>query len=112
MCKIKKPLYSLKQSPQPWFDRLIKLMKAFGYIQSNSDHTLFLKCKKDKSIALIIYVDDIVVTWHDLEERAALQTYMSQEFKMKDLGLLKYFLGMNWSLKVFLGDGSVYIPER
>ena len=43
---------------------------------------------------LIIYVDDMIMTGNDVDERAALQTDLSREFKMKDLGSLKYFLGI------------------
>ncbi|CAL2265710.1 unnamed protein product [Prunus armeniaca] len=61
---------------------------------SNSDHTLFLKRDEGKITALIVYVDDIIVTGNDAEEQLKLQKYLSQEFEMKDLGDLKYFLGI------------------
>ena len=69
-------------------------MKEFGYKQSNSDHTLFIKHKGGKVTALIVYVDDMVLTGDDPEERKALQQFLASKFKMKDLGQLKYFLGM------------------
>ena len=52
-----------------------------------------------KITALIVYVDDMVVTGNDPEERKALQTHLSREFEMKDLSPLKYFLGIevSWS---------------
>ncbi|RVW86236.1 Retrovirus-related Pol polyprotein from transposon RE1 [Vitis vinifera] len=84
MCKLKKSLYGLKQSPRAWFGRFTKSMRAFGCRQSNSDHTLFLKKKHGKIMTLIVYVDDMVVTRNDLEERKALQNYLSREFEMKD----------------------------
>ncbi|XP_024199234.1 uncharacterized protein LOC112202450 [Rosa chinensis] len=61
VCKLKKSLYGLKQSPRAWFGRFSKSMKAFGYRQSNSDHTLFIKRKSGKITALIVYVDDVNV---------------------------------------------------
>ena len=45
----------------------------------------------------IVYVDDMVVTGKDPEERKALQNYLSREFEITDLGLLKYFLGIEVS---------------
>ena len=45
VCRLKKALYGLKQSPKAWFGRFTKSMINFGYHQSNSDHTLFLKKK-------------------------------------------------------------------
>ena len=62
VCKLKKSLYGLKQSPRAWFGRFSKSMKTFGYRQSNSDHTLFIKRNQGKITALIVYVDDMIVT--------------------------------------------------
>ena len=50
VCKLRKALYGLKQSPRAWFGRFTKSMRNFGYKQSNSDHTLFLKHKEVKSL--------------------------------------------------------------
>ena len=83
-------------------------MKAFGYCQTNSDHTLFLKKQRGKITALIVYVDDMVVTGNDPEEREALQDYLSREFEMKDLGPLKYFLG----IEVSRSDKGIFLSQR
>nr|CAN71214.1 hypothetical protein VITISV_039504 [Vitis vinifera] len=108
VCKLKKSLYGLKQSPRAWFGRFTKSMRAFGYRQSNSDHTLFLKKQHGKITTLIVYVDDMVVTENDLEERKALQNYLSKEFKMKDLGHLKYFLG----IEVSRSSEGIFLSQR
>ncbi|XP_022638433.1 uncharacterized protein LOC111241948 [Vigna radiata var. radiata] len=62
--------------------------------KSNSDHTLFFKRGKGKITALIIYVDDMIVTGNDQDEISSLQQYLAFEFEMKQLGNLKYFLGI------------------
>ena len=64
-CRHRKALYGLKQSLRAWFGRFTAAMKKFDYEQSNSDHTLFLKKKKDRITCLIICVDDIVITGND-----------------------------------------------
>ncbi|KAL6332726.1 hypothetical protein AAG906_014631 [Vitis piasezkii] len=97
VCKLKKSLYGLKQSPRAWFGRFTKSMRAFGYRQSNSDHTLFLKKQHGKITTLIVYMDDMIVTGNDPKKRKALQNYLSREFEMKYLGPLKYFLGIEVS---------------
>ena len=78
-------MYGLKQSPRAWFGRFTSSMKVFGYKQSSYYHTLFIKHKDGKLTMLIIYVDDMIETGNDVDERAALQTYLSREFEMKDL---------------------------
>ncbi|WKA07496.1 hypothetical protein VitviT2T_025316 [Vitis vinifera] len=108
VCKLKKSLYGLKQSPRAWFGRFTKSVRAFGYRQSSSDHTLFLKKQHGKITALIVYVDDMVVTGNDPEERKALQNYLSREFKMKDLGPLKYFLG----IEVSRSSEGIFLSQR
>ncbi|RVW54499.1 Retrovirus-related Pol polyprotein from transposon RE1 [Vitis vinifera] len=108
VCKLKKSLYGLKQSPKAWFGRFTKSMRVFGYRQSNSDHTLFLKKQHGKITALIVYVDDMVVTGNDPKKRKALQNYLSREFEMKYLGPLKYFLG----IEVFRSSEGIFLSQR
>lgn len=43
ICRLKKSLYSLKQSPQAWFDRFAKAIRQQDYKQAQADHTLFYK---------------------------------------------------------------------
>nr|AAB36240.1 retrotransposon peptide {Ty1-copia retrotransposon element, clone Fab 9} [Vicia faba, leaves, Peptide Transposon Partial, 72 aa] [Vicia faba] len=53
VCKLQRSLYGLKQSPRVWFGRLNLAMKKYGFQQSNSDHTLFLKHRQGKVTVLI-----------------------------------------------------------
>ena len=108
VCRLKKSLYGLKQSPRSWFRRFTKSMRAFGYHQSNSYHTLFLKKQHDKITTLIVYVDDMVVIGNDPEEMKNLQNYLSKEFEMKDLGPLKYLLG----IKVSRSKKGIFLSQR
>ena len=41
ICRLKKSLYCLKQSPKAWFERFGKVIKLQGYIQSQADLTMF-----------------------------------------------------------------------
>lgn len=59
-------------NPQAWSGRFTKSMRAFGYNQSNSDYTLFLRKQYGKITTLIVYMDDMVVTGNDPKERQAL----------------------------------------
>ena len=72
VCRLKKSLYGLKQSPRAWFGRFFTTMKDFGYKQSNSNHTSFIKHNEGRVTALIIYMDDMVMTRDDLSEMKAL----------------------------------------
>ncbi|KAB2617626.1 hypothetical protein D8674_013495 [Pyrus ussuriensis x Pyrus communis] len=50
VCRLRKSLYGLKQSPLAWFDRFTQVMKKIGYYQSHSDHTLFIKRRQEKYV--------------------------------------------------------------
>ena len=70
VCKLKKALYGLKQSTRAWFGRFPKVMKEFGYKQSQGDHTLFIKDFAAGGVtAHLVYVDDIIVTGNDEREK-------------------------------------------
>ncbi|XP_024026593.1 uncharacterized protein LOC112093079 [Morus notabilis] len=57
--------------------------------------TLFVKHSSEGKIAvLIVYVDDIILTGDNKDELFKLKTLLAKEFETKDLGNLKYFLGM------------------
>lgn len=61
--------------------------------QSQGDHTLFFKCLYlIKTMGLILYVDDIIVTCDNKEEIKGLESWLENEFEMKDMGNLRYFL--------------------
>ncbi|RDX81632.1 hypothetical protein CR513_37665, partial [Mucuna pruriens] len=92
--KLKKAVYGLKQLPRVWFRRFQLAMKKYGYTQNNADHTLFLKPQDGKITILIIHVNDMIVTGNDIDKMAKLKTYLASKFDIKDLGGLKYFLGI------------------
>ena len=83
-------------------------MKRYGYQQSNSDHTLFLKKRGDLVTCLIIYVDDMIITGSDKEEMTDLRDKLFREFEMKDLGRLRYFLG----IEVLRSKRGIFISQR
>lgn len=109
VCRLKKALYGLKQSPRAWFGRFTKAMKRMKFEQSLGDHSLFVKRSKDgKTTALIVYVDDIIVTGDDVEEIKMLKLQLSKEFEIKDLGRLKYFLG----IEVAHSKAGIFISQQ
>ena len=95
VCKLKKALYGLKQSPRTSFGRFVKAMITVSYRQSHSDHTLFVKhLASGGVIALLIYLDDIILIGNDLEEKKAMKQCLEKDFEIKELRRLKYFLGI------------------
>ena len=74
VCKLKKTLYGLKQSPQAWFGIFSKFMIIVIYKECHVDYILFVKHSTlGRVIALLVYMGDIIVIGSSLEEREALK---------------------------------------
>ncbi|KAK3019296.1 hypothetical protein RJ639_004616 [Escallonia herrerae] len=68
-----------------------------GYQQSKADYFLYTKAKGTSFTAILIYVDDILLTGNNLQEIERLKKFLLKRFRIKDLGDLKYFLGIEFS---------------
>ena len=62
--------------------------------KSKSDLSVFYKNSSSGIILLIVYVDDIVITGSDSKDILSLKSFLHSRFHTKDLGILKYFLGV------------------
>ena len=86
VCKLKKALYNLKQSPQAWFERFAKVMITNRYKQSPGDHTLFIKHLASEGVTtLLVYVDDKIMNRNDENERDSLRKCLMKVFEIKKL---------------------------
>ena len=94
VCKLTKSLYGLKQANRQWFAKLFAAIIADGFIQSKSDYSVFTKVHKVSIIILLVYVDDILIASNDVDAVNTLKLFLDNKFKLKDLGTLKYFLGL------------------
>ena len=74
---------------------------------SHYDFALFLHCTSKDTILLLLYVDDMIITSDDLSGIQELKNFLSQQFEMKDLGHLSYFLG----LEIIHSTDGLYITQ-
>ncbi|KAL2235864.1 UNVERIFIED_CONTAM: Retrovirus-related Pol polyprotein from transposon RE1 [Sesamum indicum] len=80
-----------------WNIELTTQLQAFGYTQCPHDHCLFLKITDSCFVALLVYVDDILLTGDSAAQIDALKAHLHSLFTIKDLGLAKYFLGLEFA---------------
>ncbi|XP_072087411.1 uncharacterized protein [Arachis hypogaea] len=94
VCKLTKSLYGLKQASRQWNIKLSAALADLGFTPSENDHSLFTKSTGTTFTAILVYVDDLVLAEDDLSEIQAVKMFLDDKFKIKDLGLLKFFIGM------------------
>ena len=68
-----------------------------GFSQSHYDYSLFTKNIGKDLLVILVYVDDLLVTGSSLHHIQQIREEVQKRFKMKDLGELKYFLGIEFS---------------
>ncbi|XP_071714361.1 uncharacterized protein [Rutidosis leptorrhynchoides] len=91
VCKLVKSLYGVKQAPKKWNEKLIYALVEFSL---NRVRMIILYLLRVEKICLLVYVDDIVLTRNNVDELKNFKTFLSSKFKIKDLGALKYLLGI------------------
>ncbi|GJX14642.1 ribonuclease H-like domain-containing protein [Tanacetum coccineum] len=75
----------------------LDVRRVYRFIQSKFDYSLFTKRSDTVFIALLVYVDDIVIIGNDKSEIENFKLFLKSRFQIKDLGKLKYFLGIEVS---------------
>ena len=96
--KLHKSLYGLKQSARLWNETIHAFFVKYGFQRSNADLCLYRKFVKHSGIIfVIIWVDDIVVVSNHIHLINEFKHQISNEYKVKDLGELKFFLGIEFS---------------
>ena len=94
VCRLRKSIYGLKQALCQWFAKLPSKLLEYRFVRSYAGYSLFTYKQGDKFMALLVYVDDLVLTGNDSDLCASFKKYLNQCFHLKDLGVLKYFLGI------------------
>ncbi|XP_022020314.1 uncharacterized mitochondrial protein AtMg00810-like [Helianthus annuus] len=94
VCRLKKSLYGLKQAPHAWYQRFTDYVLTLGFRQSKCDASLFTLHDGATVAYLLLYVDDILLVTSTDQLRHQLMARLANEFAMKDLGLLSFFLGI------------------
>lgn len=86
----------MKQSLKGWFETLTSMLLSMGFIKSRVDTSLFIKVATYFVICLLVYVDDIIFIVGDDIEVQQLIFVLNNQFALKYLGLLTYFLGIEF----------------
>ena len=108
VCRLKKSIYGLKQSPRCWNQALDAQLKEFGFKQSSNDPCIYVSTT-DSMLFLAVYVDDIVLAGKSQQTIAKVKADLGKHFRVKDMGELHYFLGVN--VKQNFEAGKIWIGQ-
>lgn len=93
--KLYKSLYGLKKSPRYWNEKFNSVMIKEGFSRSKTDYCLYYKNICGEKLYIILYVDDLLIIGSNEDQIKSLKEILSKNFKMKDMGNAKNYLGIN-----------------
>jgi len=108
VCKLNKSLCGLKQASRQWYAKLTEVLFSRGYKHYENDYSLFYKKTAEYAVFVAVYVDDILVTGSNEAEICDLKLHLDTTFKIKDLGFISYFLG----LEVLQSSQGLVLTQR
>ncbi|KAD4384488.1 hypothetical protein E3N88_24656 [Mikania micrantha] len=91
-----------------WNAKIASVLLELGFEQSKCDYSLFIKNSDSCFIVVLVYVDDIVITGTSFDEISKVKDFLRTKFLIKDLGILKYFLG----IEVIAYDNGLCLSQR
>ena len=108
VCRLQRSLYGLKQASRQWFTWLSSFLISHDFRQSSANHSLFLHFHNNDITVVLVYVDDIILAGNNLDTIAHITKLLDQVFSIKDLGTLKFFLG----LEVARTSQGIHLSQR
>lgn len=61
MCKLRRSIYGLKQSPRQWYLEIDSYLHKFGWVQSDADPNMYYLIEGSYTIVILLYVDDLLL---------------------------------------------------
>ena len=116
VCKLKRSIYGLKQSPRCWNSALDNQLKKMGFVQAKGDSCLYM-ASEGEMFMVAVYVDDITLAGKSNKRIAEVKQNLAKQFQVKDIGELHYFLGLKVvqdkeSGGVYIGQPAYYYAEK
>ena len=94
--KMLKALYGLKQAGRTWYDTIHDaFVRDYGFTRMEADHCLYLVRRENGDFILVLlFVDDLALASNSRKMLDGFKKSLMEKFEMKDLGELRWFLGM------------------
>jgi hypothetical protein len=92
--RLHKALYGLHQAPRAWNQKLDDKLGVLGFVKCKSEHAFYCRGARGDRLIVGVYVDDLIITGPSTQGIKKFKLQMAEIFKMSDLGLLTYYLGI------------------
>jgi hypothetical protein len=106
--RLHKALYGLRQAPRAWNSRLDIDLHKLGFIKCKTENGLYTRVRSKQRLIVGVYVDDLIIVWESTKEVSLFKAEMKNIFRMSDLGILSYYLG----LEVKQDDRGISLSKR
>lgn len=114
VCRLLKALYGLKMAPRYWYAKIHHfLISQLKFVSSPYEPCLYTFCDKKVFLANILYVDDLLTAGSNLSDLAKVKEELGKHFKMKNLGVVEEYLGIqviwNRTKRILHVSQSLYV---
>lgn len=106
--RLRKALYGLKQAPRAWNSKIDHYFRSQGFEQSRNEPSLYVKKGAQDFLIVCLYVDDLIYVGTNPYMVKEFKEAMMKEYEMTDLGLMKYFLG----IQVRQSKGEIFMSQE
>uniref|UniRef100_A0AAV1TIP8 Polyprotein n=1 Tax=Peronospora matthiolae TaxID=2874970 RepID=A0AAV1TIP8_9STRA len=109
-CLLQKALYGTKQAARQWNNKLSQHLADQGFKSSAADPCVFVRVTREEYSIIVIYLDDLMIFCKTKEHIASIKNSLMEDFSIKDLGDLKYCLGIEIHRK--REDGTIKMNQK
>ena len=109
-CRLEKALYGTRQGARAWNKKLTEEMREMGFEPTAADPSLFVGWVEtaEGSVRVLVHVDDMLIAAPTHGAAEAFKAALGAKFAVKDLGVAKFFLGMEIEQR----DGEIVLSQK
>lgn len=104
VCRLRKPLYGLKQAGRAWYTKLNTYLSKIGLQKTDIDPCVYTSGVDSEDRVIVIYVDDLLIATSSLEKLKYIKDKLMKKFKIRDLGPVSNILGINVTREGAIGS--------
>jgi Reverse transcriptase (RNA-dependent DNA polymerase) len=97
VCMLEKSVYGLKQAPRIWHQHLVQELARLKFNRLQYADSTFIRQDGGETVIMLVYVDDVLLIASCDKLMSNVKKQLKCVIKVKDLGPVRYFLGVEIS---------------